>query len=523
MKKNESLFKIDRRRFLRRTGAATLGGGSLLNVLSQLRLMQAAAANTVGGGDVVGSDYKALVCIFLRGGCDMNNVVIPIGSHPQANYYQDKRKMVAVAENAILDAGTVINPQSGINGGEQYGLHPSCQNMAQMFESGELGWLCNVGTLSVPTTKSNYNKVLKPDQLFSHSNQVVEWMSSISNGPTLTGWGGRIADLIHSTANPDGEVPMLISTSGTPNFLVGPPSIARPFVVNNNGNTSLSGYGTEYANALNPDGTYQTNAAGSRFKAFEGIMNYSNAHLMEDGFNAVVRSARENGGLITRAYDEAEALQAAGTVDFNANFAGASNTFGNKLKEVARLIAGRKCLGNRRQIFFVDLGGFDNHQNINGNLPGNLSTVDSAVGAFNQTMKDLAAADDDFSYADVLGFNASDFNRTFTPNGNDPTSGTDHAWGTHAFFFGGGIDGRKFYGAYPDLRVDNTGSQNTPTSNRGRWIPSTSVDQYSAILSSWLGVDTANGDLDLILPNLDRFPDPFDQANNIDFLDPLAI
>ena len=150
-----------------------------------------------------------------------------------------------------------------------------------------------------------------------------------------------------------------------------------------------------------------------------------------------------------------------------------------------------------------------NTQPTNPFPPNLLAEIDSAIGAFNQPMKDLAAADSDFSYADVLGFQASDFNRTFTPNGapGDLLAGTDHAWGTHAMMFGGAVDGRKFYGEFPDLTVGSGGTQDTPNNNRGRWIPTTSVDQYTAVLSSWFGVDTTNGDMDLILPNLDRFYD----------------
>ncbi|MEM7147101.1 MAG: DUF1501 domain-containing protein [Verrucomicrobiota bacterium] len=523
MKKDEFKFNLNRRSFLGRAGASTLGVSSLVNVVSQLKLMQAAAANT-NGGDVVGDDYRALVCIFLNGGCDMNNVVVPIGTHPQANYYQNTRNQVAIPEADITAAGTTINPLSGINAGDQYGLHPSLVNMAQMFEDGELGWMCNVGTLSYPTTKSNYDSITRPDQLFSHSNQVQEWMSSTPNGPFLSGWGGRVAELLNDTANPNSEVSMLITAAGTNDFMVAPPGGLPQYSVTTSGAVSLAGFGTNYDDALNPDGTYQNNANGRRLKAVERIMNYSNAHLLEDGYNTVLRRARENEGLIGDALGIADGLQTAGTVDFDANFAGANNNVGNELKVVAQLIAGRKCLGNKRQIFFVNHGGFDTHQNINGNLPGLLSAVDSAVGAFNQTMKDLEGADTDFNYTDVLGFNASDFNRTFTPNGapGDLGAGTDHAWGTHAFFFGGSVLGKRIYGAFPDLTVGNNGTQDTPNNNRGRWIPTTSVDQYAAILSSWLGVDTGNGDLDLILPNLERFADPFDAANNINFIDPLA-
>lgn len=534
MKKEEVRYQYSRRKFMQRSAAAGLGMGGFVNLLAQLRLMQSAAADTAGIGD----DYKALVCIFLNGGCDMNNVVIPIGSHQQANYYQDTRDQVAIPELDITNAGTVINPQAGIKAGDQYGLHPSLGNMAAMFEGGELGFMCNVGTLSYPTTKANYDTVVRPDQLFSHSNQVQEWMSSTPNGPFLSGWGGRVADLLNSrNANPESEVSMLLTVAGTNDFMVSPGGVIPQYSVTTSGAVSLASFGTDYANALNPDGSYKDNATGHRLRAFESIMNASNAHLLEDGYNNVVRRARENEALIGDALAVANALQAASApdqVDFDGNFAGADNNVGRELKAVARLIAGRKCLGNRRQIFFVNHGGFDTHANINANLPTLLSEVDAAIGAFNQTLKDLAAVDSDFSYADVLGFQASDFNRTFTPNGapGDDGAGTDHAWGTHTFFFGGAVDGGKFFGAhpdgeetlegvFPDLTVGAGGTQDTPNNTRGRWIPTVAVDQYAAILASFLGVDTQNGDLDIVLPNLGRFDDPF--GSSIDFIDPLAM
>ena len=525
---DEFKFKIDRRKFLRRSGAAALGAGSLANVIAQLRLMQAAAAETVDGGDVIGDDYKAIVCLFLNGGCDMNNVIVPIGTHPQANYYQDTRNQVAIPESAITTAGTAISPQSGIGPGEQYGLHPSCTAIRQMFEDGELAMLCNVGTLAEPTTKANYNTVTRPKQLFSHSNQVQEWMSSVADGPFISGWGGRVADLLHANENPDSKVSMLVTAAGLNDFMVGNAGTVPQYTVTSNGAVSLAGFGSNYGNAVNPDGSYRATTAGRRLKALETIINHSSAHLLEENYNTVVRRARLNEALIGDALAVADDLQAASApdrVDFDGNFAPAANNIGNELKMIARLIAGRKCLGNRRQIFFCNLGGFDTHQNINGQLPVLLGQLDSAIGAFNQTMKDLAAADSDFSYTDVLGFQASDFNRTFTPNGSpgDLGAGTDHAWGTHTMIFGGAVDGRKFYGAYPDLTIGAGGTQDTPNNNRGRWIPTASVDQYTAVLSSWFGVDTANGDMDLILPNLGRFADPFDPANNLNFIDPLAI
>ena len=545
MKSEEVRFRIDRRKFLGRTGYASLGSIGLINMVTQLRLIQAAAASNTNIGD----DYKAVVCIFLNGGCDMNNVLVPIGTHPQKTNYAEKRQQIHIQDSGtdtngipgavpsgIYDVGTDLSPDNPGLGSEQYGMHTSMMNMSQMFNDGDLGIMANVGTLAEPTTKANYFDVTRPTQLFSHSNQVQEFMAGQSDSPFISGWGGRMADKLKSL-NDESEVSMLVTVAGTNDFMVSPGGSVPQYSVTSTGAVSLAGFGTNYANAMNPDGSYKNTSQGRRLKAFEQIMNFSNAHLLEEGYNTVVRRARLNEALIGEATGVADSLQLAGSVNFDGNFANANTNLGNELKMIARLIAGRKCLGNKRQIFFCNLGGFDTHQNINGNLPGLLSQIDNAVGAFNQTMKDLAGADSDFEYKDVLGFQASDFNRTFTPNGapGDAGAGSDHAWGTNAFFFGGAVKGKWLYGLpgnpnptspFPDQTVGGSGTQDTPNNNRGRWIPTTAWDQYCAILSRFLGVDTSGTpgerDVDDVLPNLTRFADPFDPAINIDFIDPLA-
>ena len=498
-----------------------MGVAPLINTMAQLQLINSAAAANVGGSDVIGTDYKALVCIFLRGGCDMNNVVIPVVGNPQAAGYTSDRNVVGI-RNGVVDA--TLNPAGAndtlplnVPGGDPFGLHPSLPNLAQMYSDNEAAFVANVGTLAHPTTQATYNSVGLPKQLFSHSDQVTEWMSSIADQPYTSGWGARVADLYHSAWNPQSQTSMLITAAGNNQFMNG--GEQPQYTVTSSGAISLAGFGTNYDSALNSDGSYKTNSTGQRLKALERIMNYSHAHLLEDGYAAVVQRARENEAIVTEASTVADGLG----LDLDTIFDsyGATNGFADELKAVAKLIAGRDCLGNKRQIFFVDTGGYDNHQDINGDLGTLLTNLDNAVGAFNQAMKDLAALDTDFSYDQVTCFQASDFNRTWTPNSDNPaTAGTDHAWGTHCFLFGGAVNGGNLYGHFPELAVG--GLDDVPRGSRGRWIPTTAVDQHAAVLAKWFGVPLGSGSLSeemkTIFPNLDRFESIDATAANLGYL-----
>jgi len=512
------LSKLSRRKFLAGGACGTMGYGSLINTVAQLQLMNSAAASSLNGVDVVGNDYKAIVCVFLRGGCDMSNVLIPVSGNTQAEKYLTDRNVVAI-RNGVTDSD--INP-SGENltiplnlpdtESEPYGLHPSLPHLANMFNSDEAAFITNVGTLAHPTNRQNYSNVGLPRQLFSHSDQVTEWMSSIADAPYTSGWGARVADLYHSTWNPDSQTSMLITAAGNNQFMNGS-STNTQYSVTSAGAISLASFGTNYQSALNSDGSYRTNSTGQRLQALERIINYSHSHLLEDGYSAVVRRARENEEIInsatTAASDIGLDLDQIFDVDFNAD-----SSFGRELKSVARMIAGRDCLANKRQIFFVDRGGFDNHQDINDDLGTILEDVDNAIGAFNQAMKTLATLDTDFDYNQVTTFQASDFNRTWTPNSEDPnTAGTDHAWGSHAFIFGGAVQGGQLYGTFPELGVGT--ADDVPRGSRGRLIPTTSVDQYCAALANWFGVSPNSSEMNTIFPNLNRFEDPFGGSANL--------
>ncbi len=504
-----------RRSFMSKSACSAMGLAGVVNTLAHLRLMEASLANQVN----IGNDYKALVVLFLFGGQNSDNLLVPRNGHPSRANYDASRGVLALADNGTdgdalhyITAGNLSSPDS------LFGLNPACAHLKTMFDAGDLAFVANVGSLTNPITKAQYNagSAPTPPQLFSHSDQQTQWQSSIPDKPFQTGWAGRIADLLNSSYNPSSQVSMSVTLGGQSNLLIGNPSSgAAQYAVTTDGAISLSGYGTNYVDALNPDGTYQATTEGRRLEAFEKIMNFTHDHLMEDGYNKVVQRARVNEAFVGGALAEA----AASGVDFDTIFASAGSDIGDQLKMVARLIAGRRCVGNTRQIFFVTQGGYDTHQDqgnsslgAEGGLFDLLSDLSNALKAFNDSMHELENQDVDFSYNDAVLATHSDFNRTFTPNGDDPaTSGSDHAWGGHTIVMGGPVNGGNVYGYYPDQEVN--GPQDVSESNgRGRWIPTTSVDQYVSVLARWMDVST--NDIPLIFPNLGRFADPFSPSYN---------
>lgn len=492
--------------------------GPLVNTIAQLSLINSASASSSANSSYNATEYKALICLFLRGGCDTNNILIPVGTNPQAASYAEDRGAVAIANGVVH---STYNPNGNddtlpisVSGQGDFGLHPSLTNLQSMYSSGNAAFVNNVGTLAEPTTQSLYSTSSLPKQLFSHADQVTQWMSSISDTAYTSGWGARVSDLYHDTWNVDSPTSMLITAAGTNEYMKG--GVNSQYSITSAGAISLAGFGTNYGNALNTNGSYKTGDDGQRLKALERIMQYSHGHIIKEGYSEVIRSARSNEKLI----GEAIAVEDSLGLDIDAIFTSydASSDVANELKAVARLIAGRECLGNTKQIFFVDYGGFDTHSDINARLATLLDELDKAVGAFNASMLALAnipAAN--FNYNQVTTFQASDFNRTWTPNGTNTTSaGTDHAWGTHTFVFGGAVNGGNFYGTYPTLEV--SGADDVPSGSRGRWIPTTSVDQFSAVLANWFGVAANSSEMETIFPNLYRFDDPFASGTNLGFL-----
>ncbi len=541
---------LSRRRFLSRVGCGAMGMTGMVNTLAHLKLMQG-ALNAQGGG----GGYKALVCVFLGGGNDSNNMLIPLTGTAR-NHYQGAGTANTPGRGRLTIPAPELHPLTTVpahitaaspisNYLGTFGLHPQLGGMSDMFNNGELAFVANVGTLTRPgITRANYATSSRPPQLFSHSDQVTQWQSSVPDQPFKSGWGGRVADYLNPLHNPgEGNASMSISISGVNSFQTSASGSVTPYVMTSNGVVSLSGYGTNYTGAVNnaatlfDDSNYQNTDAGYRLRTFERIMRYTNDSLLENAYNGVVTNARLTEGMVGTALT-ATAAGNASTLDvhFSNAFAGAevplNNTFTNQMKLVARLISGRSALGNNRQIFFVQLGGFDTHTtqipagnpatpagNPAGGHTGLMNTLNRTLKGF----RDALIAEG--TWDSVVAFSASDFTRTFTANKTDASAGSDHGWGGHHFALGGPVEGGRVYGKFPVLLTGQITNSMDATGSSGRWIPTTSVDQYSAVLGNWLGVPTDA--LNEIFPNLSRFTAPpfdailqRDQSPNLGFLNP---
>jgi uncharacterized protein (DUF1501 family) len=404
----------------------------------------------------VGEDYRALVCLFMYGGNDSNNMIIPLDDIQHA-VYAAKRGPLLIPKNQVLGIPTANT------GALKLGLHPAMSAIQKVFNSGKAAVVANVGPLAVPTSKTQWDgrSVPLPPNLFSHSDQQAQWQSSILDGPR-TGWGGRLVDLLQNLNSNRTASTMSLS-----------------------GNTAWGNGANLQAYKVSPNGKFGFDffkpASGSDpiSIAVNEMRSAPRNHLLEREWIATM-----NRSVIA----QESFAKAIATQTFTTPFPG--NNLGNQLKMAARLIASRQALGLKRQTLFVSIGGFDTHGDDQPQRQRQLlEEISSSVAAFYDATVQMGIADN------VTLFTSSDFGRNLASNG----KGSDHGWGSHHMVVGGAVKGGQLYGTFPNLAIggpDDVG-------NQGIWIPTTSVDQYAASLARWFGVSAT--EMPTIFPGLSRF------------------
>lgn len=464
-------MNFDRRAFLRRSLHTALGGVGLYTALGNLRVL-AAAAQPRGGG----SDYRALVCVFLFGGNDSINTVMPWSAGQYNDYRSSRQQLIASGglafEQAQIQAQSLNALANGLPGdGGSYGLHPALSGLRGLFNQGKAAIVANVGTLLYPVTRPQYQAgtMPVPPQLFSHSDQSVFWQTSRPDDANANGWGGRVADLLYEQ-NP-GVIPMAISLAGNNPFQRG--AITSSYGMSAGGIDAMSylGGGPE---------SWVIGAGANDVAAYEALIaEGAQAHLLERAFADTNRRAIAAYEIVRGAL----AGQALPVTPFP------NTSLGGQLAMVARLMKARQALGMRRQVFFCSVGNYDTHSYQVDQQEANLGELSEALVAFHAATEELGLGDA------VTSFTASDFGRSLGINGD----GTDHGWGGHHFVIGNAVQGQRFYGTMPSLRASN----NPDDTGYGQIIPTTAVDQYAATLARWLGV--ADTDIADIFPSLVNF------------------
>ncbi len=443
---------MNRRNFVKSLLGSSVGISSASAALSSMTLMNSALAQTNNRFD----DYKALVCVFLHGGNDSFNMLIP-SDNSDYQTYQNVRQNLAIEQSSLLN----ITPSSAMP--YNLAMPNFMAPMQQLFNQGNLAFLANTGPLLQPVSKSEAlaNESLLPPQLFSHNDQQKHWQTAWPEQNSLTGWAGRMADLIMDTANP---LSMNLSIDGTNVLQTGMNSL--PY--------SLDANGVETFAALNPNESWSIN----RVNAFRQLLTAEN-HVLGQAHSAIYNRAQNNIDIVANAINIAE----------GSNVVYPNNHLGEQLKMVATLASSQQLLAQPRQIFFVSMGGFDTHDNQITDQPRLLQDLSNALFSFNADLQMRGLANN------ITSFTMSDFGRTLTSNGD----GTDHGWGGHQIIMGGAVKGGDVYGKMP---ADFTLNSEDDLAD-GRIIPSTSVDQYAATLAKWFGLST--NEINAVFPNLSRF------------------
>lgn len=434
---------LPRRSFIKYASLAAAGHMAGLRPFGALN----ALAETSG-------DYKALVCIFLFGGNDANNMIVPFDKAGYAAY-SSLRGPMALAQNSLLPLASEPN----------FALHGNMAGIQSLFNAGNAALVANVGTLLRPTTRDLYlqGKSL-PANLFSHPDQQAEWQNETAISTARTGWAGRVADLFSNSYNVNAAIPLVTSVAGDTTFCDGVTAV--PLAVTPGGLTISQCAEHSLCNA--------------RQAAAQGIMRLNSNVSLVTADNQITTNAYTYPAILSDAIKSVQPL----ATSFPAT------SIGGALKQIAQIIQVRAAMGVKRQIFFANMGGYDTHSAqllLHASLMGQLG---AAMQSFYQATQEMGVEDS------VTSFTMSDFSRAFQPNSN---AGTDHAWGGHHLVVGGAVKGGKMYGTFPTLALGGPDDSGT----NGRWIPSTASTQYAATLAQWFGVPTTQ--LATVLPNIGNF------------------
>ena len=469
-------MKHTRRDFLARTSCAALSASAI-----QATVRQWGLANMFATPNTLSPNYRALVCVFLNGGVDSNNMVIPLDGAHYASYQAARPTLAIPVGNALA----MNNPPS--MGGQAFGFHPNLADFRDLYNAGKMAVVTNVGPLVVPTSQAQYmgNSVPKPYALFSHSDQIQAWQTGRADIKIGTGWGGRAADAIDACNSAGGGYPTITSISGSSTFCVG---LKRPLSIgtgNLNSVLTINGF----------TGTPESNARRASMDYLRTI----------DGTATMIAAASQT----TQQALDISTEFASWTPADGVTTVFPNTGLGNQLKQVAnviKLVSGSPGINLSRQIFFVSQGGYDNHQNQITDQANNFTTLSPAILAFYNATVELGLQ------SKVTTFTLTDFGRTLQESGDTGGVGSDHGWGGHQFVMGDSVLGGNFHGTpnqvtgsiFPINQVGGPDDTSNNTNNgRGRWIPTTASDQYGAALAKWFGVP----DLDMpsVFPNIGNF------------------
>ena len=508
---------LSRRSFLRRASGAAFGVGAF-NTLFDLRLMNSAMAA------VNVSDYKALVCVFLAGGNDCNNTLIPAPADARYAGYKSIRgprlalweDQAAAAARPLVDGNANPNNYWALplstaqTGSDAYAVHSSMTAVRDLFNAGKLAFIPNVGVMLEPATKAQILAKQKklPPQLFSHNDQVTQWQTSVPDQISRTGWGGRTTDKVREElvrlGIPLGNISLSVSMAGSNTWEVG--DTVNQFQVSTNGAVSFKLTSPTDTGYSLPRKTLIDQILRDTANGGDASLAAARANLHLKDFQKVSERAIFNGSSLSTALTRLTSGQPDASVGLSIDTAFGIGTGGvtynnlsdleRQLHTVARIIAERSYLGMQRQIFFVQIGGHDTHGDQPAAHAGLLATTSRALGKFSAATEALTVANK------VTSFTASDFGRTFKSNG----LGSDHAWASHHMVMGGAVNGSRLYGTFPTLELNGPDDYDTGSGATGRWIPTLSADEYSATLARWFGLD--DNALSAVFPNLHRFATP---------------